>query len=116
MIFNYIGKFCKYFRKEILNLTLIEMSKKVNVKTNTLSSFENGRSTNYNHLIKYYRCGNDEQKAFFRENLPLWKGCKMEKNELTELKEYLIENNFPQSFIDLIEDLSINDLLTIIEK
>ena len=40
----------------------------------------------------------------------------MEKNEITELKNYLIENNFPQSFIVLLEDLSINDLLTIIER
>ena len=47
------------------------MSKKIQVKTTTLSSFENGRSTNYKHLIKYYNCGNDEQKQFFRENLPL---------------------------------------------
>ena len=29
----------------------------------------------------------------------------LEKNELNELREYLIDNNFPQSFID--------DLLTI---
>ena len=40
----------------------------------------------------------------------------MEKNEITELKEYLIEHEFPQSFIDLIEELYINDLLTIIER
>lgn len=40
----------------------------------------------------------------------------MEKNEVTELKEYLIENDFPKSFIDLLEDLSINDLLTIIKR
>ena len=43
------------------------------------------------------------------------------KTELTELREYLIENNFPQSFIDLLEDLSINDLsindlLTILKR
>lgn len=41
---------------------------------------------------------------------------KMEKNELIELKEYLIENDFPKSFIDLLEDLSIIDLLTIIKR
>lgn len=40
----------------------------------------------------------------------------MEKNELIELKEYLIENDFPKSFIDLLEDLSIIDLLTIIKR
>lgn len=70
-MFNDIGTFCKYFRSEVLNLTLQEMSELVNVKYTTLSSFENGRSTNYNHLIKYYECGNDEEKQFFRENLPL---------------------------------------------
>lgn len=71
MLFTNIGKFCKYYRTEILDLTLEQMSIKVNVKTTTLSSFENGRSTNYKHLIKYYECGTDEQKQFFRENLPL---------------------------------------------
>lgn len=71
MIFNNIGKFCKYFRSEKLNITLNEMSNKVNVNVSTLSSFENGRSTNYNHIITYYTLGNDEQKKFFRENLPL---------------------------------------------
>ena len=71
MIFTNIGKFCKYFRSEVLNLTLTEMSDKVNVKNSTLSSFENGRSTNYNHVIKYYKCGDDEQKTFFRKNFPL---------------------------------------------
>ena len=40
----------------------------------------------------------------------------IEKNELNELRDYLIENNFPQSFIDLLEDLSINDLLIIINR
>ena len=71
MIFSSIGKFCKYFRREVLNLTLNEMSELVDVKNTTLSSFENGRSTNYKHLVKYYNCGNDEQKKFFLENLPL---------------------------------------------
>ena len=40
----------------------------------------------------------------------------MEKNEINELREYLIKNKFPQSFIDLLENLSIIDLLTIINR
>lgn len=71
MFFNQIGKFCKYYRTEVLHLTLDEMSEQVNIKRTTLSSFENGRSTNYKHLSKYYNCGNNEQKLFFRTNLPL---------------------------------------------
>ncbi len=40
----------------------------------------------------------------------------IEKNEKNELRDYLIKNNFPQSFIDLLEDCFINDLLIIIKK
>ena len=40
----------------------------------------------------------------------------LEKNELTEFKDYLIEDDFPQSFIDLLEDLFINDLVTMINN
>lgn len=71
MIFNNVGQFCRYFRSEVLNLTLTEMSDKVNVKNSTLSSFENGRSTNLEHIHNYYKCGDEEQRKFFRENLPL---------------------------------------------
>lgn len=71
MIFNNVGQFCRYFRSEVLNLTLQEMSDKVNVKNSTLSSFENGRSTNFSHIINYYSCGDGKQREFFRENLPL---------------------------------------------
>ena len=41
---------------------------------------------------------------------------KLEKdkvNDLIELRNYLLENNFPQSFIDLLEDCFINGLLII---
>ena len=41
---------------------------------------------------------------------------KNEVTELTELKDYLIENNFSQSFIDLMEYYYRNNLLTIIER
>ena len=39
----------------------------------------------------------------------------MEK-EKNELREFLIENNFPQSFIDLLEDCFINGILIIKNK
>lgn len=39
----------------------------------------------------------------------------LEKNELIELKEYLIENDFPQSIIDLVEELYKDDLLTLVK-
>lgn len=46
-----IGAYCKQFRINVLQLTLKEVEGNENIKT--LSSFENGRSTNINHLLKY---------------------------------------------------------------
>ena len=40
----------------------------------------------------------------------------MEKNRVTELKDYLIENGYPQSFIELVEDYYRDNLLTLIER
>ena len=37
---------------------------------------------------------------------------KNEVTELTELKDYLKENNFSQSFIDLLEECFIANVLT----
>lgn len=68
---NTIGEFCKLYRKNILNLTLKEMELKTGVKIPTLSSFENNRSSNTNHISLYYSLGDDKDKKYFRENLPL---------------------------------------------
>lgn len=70
IIINTINEFCKMYRKKILQLTLKEMEDKTGVKTSTLSSFENGRSTNINHLTTYYNLGNEEQKEYFKNNIP----------------------------------------------
>lgn len=40
----------------------------------------------------------------------------LEKNEEIELIEYLKENDFPQSFIELIEDYYKDNLLTMIKR
>ena len=47
--------FCKQFRKEVLNLTLQEMEDKTGIPLKTISSFENGNSTNIKHLNLYYK-------------------------------------------------------------
>lgn len=39
----------------------------------------------------------------------------LEKNkvgDIIELRKFLIDNKFPQSFIDLLEDYFVNNLLT----
>lgn len=44
---------CKYFRKNVLHLTLKQFSKLNNKPVSSISSFENGRSTNINFLQLY---------------------------------------------------------------
>lgn len=60
-----ISEFCKGFRRQILNLTLQEMEEKTGVKFSTLSAFENGRSKNLSHVLKYVEVADEDQKAFF---------------------------------------------------
>ena len=59
---NNLLMFCKQFRKEILNLTLHEMESKTGVPLKTISSFENGNSTNIKHLNLYYKLCDSKQK------------------------------------------------------
>ena len=58
--------FCREFRTEVLKLTLQEIENLTSIKVKTLSAFENGRSTNINHLNAYYGlCKNKAQRAEF---------------------------------------------------
>ena len=67
---NDVGKFCKVFRNEILKMTLEELSEKTGTKVTTLSSFENGRSRNIEHINSYLKFATKEQEEIFRENIP----------------------------------------------
>lgn len=67
---NSVNEFCKLFRMNVLKITLKEMEERTGVKIPTLSSFENGRSTNVEHLQVYYNLGNKEQKKYFKSNIP----------------------------------------------
>lgn len=66
---NNANEFCKLFRKNILKLSLKEVSEKTGIKLSTLSSFENGRSNNLKYIFIYYNLGNEEQKEYFKNNL-----------------------------------------------
>ena len=63
-----IGKYCRKFRITELEMTLKQVEGSENIKA--LSSFEHGRSSNMNHLIKYVRCCKDkEQRILFLQGL-----------------------------------------------
>lgn len=57
------GGLCAFFRKNILHITLRELSSKSGVPIPTLSSFELGRSTNLRFLYIYLvSCETESQK------------------------------------------------------
>lgn len=63
-----IGKYCRKFRINELEMTLKEVEGNTNIKT--LSSFEHGRSSNLKHLLKYVKaCKTKEQKLKFLQGL-----------------------------------------------
>lgn len=63
-----IGKYCRKFRINELELTLKDIEGNEDVKT--LSAFEHGRSSNINHLLKYVKhCKSLEQQIEFLQGL-----------------------------------------------
>lgn len=66
--FKRIGKYCRYYRMHILEMTLKEIEGSEDIKA--LSSFEHGRSTNIKHLLKYVKaCKTHQQKINFLQGL-----------------------------------------------
>ena len=65
-----IHEYCKQFREVELQKTLQELQAKTGVKLKTISAFENGRSTNINHINIYtVSCETQEQKELFLKGL-----------------------------------------------
>lgn len=57
------------FRMNVLNKTLQDVQGS-NEGIKTLSAFEHGRSTNFNHIFKYFNaCDNEEQVDLLIERL-----------------------------------------------
>ena len=64
------GGLCAFFRKEILHITLRELSIKSGVPIPTLSSFELGRSSNLRFLYIYLvSCETKQQKNIFIDSI-----------------------------------------------
>lgn len=65
----HLGKACRKFRIDVLRKTLKEVQKSES-GIKTLSAFEHGRSTNYEHIFKYINaCDNERQIDLFIETL-----------------------------------------------
>lgn len=66
MLNKELGLMCKYFRKNVLHLTLKQFSKLNNKPVSSISAFENGRSTNINFLQFYLvSCETQLQRNIF---------------------------------------------------
>lgn len=66
-----IGRLCYKYRKDILKITLKEMSELTNINISTLSAFELGRSGNMQIFFEYVRLMNIEQRVSFFNELEL---------------------------------------------
>lgn len=70
-----IHDFCKYYRTFILKITLKELTERVKEQTgedvtvSSVSSFENGRSTNIKYIRYYLTVSTEEQANYFTDNL-----------------------------------------------
>lgn len=63
---KHVQEFCKDFRTNYLKLTLQEIQDIYGIPFKALSAFENGRSTNIQHLNTYYLlCKNKEDRQAF---------------------------------------------------
>ena len=64
-----IATICRWFRLEVLELTLAEVCEGTGVKVGTLSNFEQGRSTNITHLYYYLDKSNNQQKTILTDEI-----------------------------------------------
>ena len=81
---KHVQQFCKDFRTTFLKLTLEDVHNKFGINVKTLSAFENGRSTNINHLNTYYLlCENVEQRTAFIRGFD----NAMNQDNLTKVKQ-----------------------------
>ena len=65
-----LGQVMKHFREQIINLTVPEMSRKINIPATTIYNFENGNSTNANNIRYYFHlCKSQEQRKIFKQRI-----------------------------------------------
>lgn len=71
MKFNFeMSSLCEYFRKKVIRITLNEMSIKSGIPVSTLSSFEQGRSSNLRFMYIYLvSCETQDQKNNFVDSV-----------------------------------------------
>lgn len=51
-----IGNYCGWFRENFLHMSLAEFCRKTNSAYTLQWQFEQGNSTNIEHVIKYWQC------------------------------------------------------------
>lgn len=69
-----MGNYCKNFREVYLNVPLLQLAKQFNVSYKAVWAFENGKSTNLEHIIMYYKAcnGNKVLEREFTGGLFQW--------------------------------------------
>lgn len=60
---------CKFFRINVLHLSLTDMADITGINIKTLSAYEHGKSSNLSIMLQYFKLANDEQKKLLAENI-----------------------------------------------
>ena len=66
---NAIQGFCKQYRQETIKMTLEKMQEITGVNAKTISSFENGYSSNLKLFTLYYKIGSAYETYKFHEDI-----------------------------------------------
>ncbi len=60
-----IGKFCRKFREDVLNVSLTEFARLTGENLKNIHAFEKGRANNIKYLYLYYDLADEEQTREF---------------------------------------------------
>lgn len=64
-----IGRFCKQYRKDYLNITMSDFAETRGLNLPSVSAFESGRSSNIKFMYHYYLQSSDIQKKVFKNEI-----------------------------------------------
>lgn len=64
-----IGKFCKKFRVDYMNMSMTEFARERELKMSNVNAFERGHANSIMYLLHYYDEADDSLKQFFINNV-----------------------------------------------
>ena len=64
-----VGKFCKKFRVDYLEISMTNFAKETGLNIQNVNAFESGRANNLKYIFHYYNQADEQLKELFKNNL-----------------------------------------------